>query len=96
MRQVRGLSVVYPLIVGAVTAVLLTAPIGSGGGMQIGAPLYIGAVIAAVTFAMDRLLRIPFDRLAPPSAFVLIPFVASALGVLAGWWALHNTMGGPV
>ena len=92
----RGPSLVYPMILGGVVSALLVAPIGIGGTFQYGAWLYIGIVIAAVTFAVDRLLRIPFDRLAPPSAFVLIPIVASVAGILAGWWAVNYTMGGPV
>jgi hypothetical protein len=91
----RGLSVAYPLILGGVVSALLIAPIGIGGDFQVGAWLYVGIVIAAVTFALDRLLRIPFDRWAPASAFVLIPIAAGAIGVLAGWWAVHYTMGGP-
>ena len=94
--HLRGFSVAYPLILGAVVSAVLVAPIGIGGKAQIGAWLYIWIVIAAVTFGLDRLLRIPFDRWAPASAFVLIPFLASAVGTLAGWWALQNTMGGPV
>jgi len=92
----KGLSVAYPLIVGGVASVLLTAPVGFGGGLQYGSWIYIGIIIAAVTFALDRLLRIPFNRWAPASAFLLIPFAASAVGFLVGWWALNNTMGGPV
>ena len=55
-----------------------------------------GIVVAAVTFALDRLLRIPFNRWAPVIAFVWIPIIASAIGILAGWWAINYTMGGPV
>lgn len=96
VRQMPGLSVVYPLILGGVVSALLVAPIGIGGAFQYGAWLYVGIVIAAVTFALDRLLRSPFNRWAPPSAFVLIPIAASAAGILAGWWAVNYTMGGPV
>ena len=86
---------VYALILGGAASALLVAPIGMGGGLQVGGWLYIGIVIAAVTLSLDRLIRVPFDRWAPASAFVLIPFAAGSIGILVGWWALHNTMGGP-
>ena len=86
----------YALVLGGVVSALLVAPIGIGGDLQIGAWLYVAGVIAAVTLVVDRVLRIPFDRWAPASAFVLIPIAASAVGILAGWWALNYTMGGPV
>jgi hypothetical protein len=94
--RIRGISLAYPFVVGAVISALLVAPIGIGGQGQVGAWLYVALVIAVVTFAFDRLLRIPFGRWAPPHAFVWIPFAATAVGILAGWWALNNTMGGPV
>lgn len=75
---------------------LLVAPVGIGGQLLVGAWLYIGIVVAAVTFALDRLLRIPFNRWAPAIAFFWIPIIASAIGILAGWWAINYTMGGPV
>lgn len=90
------LSLIYPLILGAAASFLLVAPIGIGGDLQFGAWLYIGLVIAAVTFAIDLLLRRPFGRLAPPRAFMVIPIAAGVGGIFAGWWALTNTMGGPV
>lgn len=96
MRPVRGLSLAYPFILGGVVSALLILPIGIGGQFQYGAWLYVGIVIAVVTLAVDRLLRIPFDRWAPAAAFVLIPIGASAIGILAGWWAVNYTMGGPV
>jgi hypothetical protein len=81
---------------GGVISALLVAPVGIGGTSQYGAWLYVWTVIAVVTFALDRLLRIPFTRCAPPGAFVLIPLVATVVGALAGWWAVNYTMGGPV
>ena len=84
------------MILGGVVSALVIAPVGIGGDFQIGAWLYVEIVIAAVTFALDRLLRIPFERWAPASGFILIPLAASAIGMLAGWWAVHSTMGGPV
>lgn len=96
MRQLLGLSRAYPLILGGVVSALLVAPIGIGGENQYGVWLYIGIIIAVVTFALDRLLRVPFARWAPPSAFALIPIVASTIGILFGWWAVNYTMGGPV
>ena len=83
------------MILGGVISALFIAPIGIGGDFQYGAWLYVGIVIAGVTFALDRLLRIPFNRWASSSAFILIPIAASAVGILAGWLALHNSMGGP-
>jgi hypothetical protein len=74
---------------------LLVAPVGIGCQAAVGAWLYIGTIVAAVTFALEPLLRIPFNRWAPASVFVLIPVAASAVGIVVGWWALHNTMGGP-
>lgn len=94
--QWPGLSAAYPLIVGGVVSALLVAPIGIGGVFQYGAWLYVAAVVAGVTFAIDRLLRIPLARWAPPNAFIMIPFVAAAIGILVGWWAVNYTMGGPV
>ena len=85
----------YPLILGAVVSALLTIPIGIGGAFQFGAWLYVGFVIAAVTFVVDRLLRGSFGRWASPAAFVLIPIVASGFGIVAGWLAVTQTMGGP-
>jgi hypothetical protein len=93
---VRALSIADPLVLGAGISALLIAPIGHGGDSQYGAWLYVGVVIAVVTFVLDRLLRIPFSRWAPAMAFVLIPITASAVGVIAGWWAVNNTMGGSV
>jgi len=91
---VRGLSTAYPLILCGVVSALLVAPIGIGGDFRYGAWLYVGVVIAAATFILDRLLRVPFDRWAPPRAFVLIPILASGFGTIAGWWAVNDTMGG--
>jgi len=93
---VRGLSIAYPLVLGGVVSALLIAPMGIGGDSRYGAWLYVGVVVAVVTFVLDRLLRIPFRRWAPAKAFVLIPIMASAVGVIAGWWAVNNTMAGPV
>ena len=90
------LSLTYPLILGAAASFLLVAPIGIGGDLQYGAWLYVGIVIASVTFVIDRLLQRPFGRLAPPRAFLVIPIAAGAVGILAGWWALTYSMGGPV
>lgn len=96
VRRLPSLSVAYPLILGGVVSALLVAPIGIGGNLQYGAWLYVGIVIAAVTFGLDRLLRILFERSAPAAGFVLIPIAASTVGILAGWLALNFTMGGPV
>ena len=93
---VRGLSLLYPLVVGSVISLLLVTPIGIGGAAQAGAWVYVAGVIAAVTYICDHLLRIPFDRAAPEKAFILIPFIVSGFGILAGWWATNYTMGGPV
>jgi hypothetical protein len=84
------------LILGGAVSALLIAPIGIGGDSQYGAWLYIGIFVAVVTSVLDRLLRLAFHGWAPASVFVLIPFVAGAVGVIAGWWAVNNTMGGPV
>lgn len=92
----RRLLEAYPLILGGVVSALLVAPVGFGGQLHVGAWLYIGIVVAAVTFVLDRLLRIPFDRWAPAGALFWIPISASATGILAGWLAINYTMGGPV
>jgi hypothetical protein len=98
VSSVRRLSLAYALILGAVVSALLVWPIGVGGTAAWGAWLYIALVIAVVTFGIDRLLRIPFVRWSAPAAsFVLIiPLAAGALGIIAGWLAATNTMGGPV
>lgn len=96
MPPVPPLSLAYPLILGAAASFLLVAPIGIGGDLQYGAWLYVGIVIAAVTFAIDRLLQRPFGRLAPPRGFMVIPIAAGVVGILAGWLAVNYTMGGPV
>jgi len=88
--------VAYPVILGGVVSALLVSPAGIGGAFRYGAWLYVGVVIAATTLILDRLLRVPFDRWAPPPAFVLIPILAGCFGILAGWWAVTHTMGGPV
>lgn len=92
----RRLLAGYPLILGGAASALLVNPIGIGGDFGIGAWILIGAVIAAVTFALDRYLRGPFTRWAPANAFVLIPITASAVGIIAGWLAANNLIvGGP-
>ena len=55
--------------------------------------IYLGIIIAVVTMAVDTIFRALLDRW--PVTAVVIPLIASAAGVAAGWWALHNTMGGP-
>ena len=97
MLKVPDLSVVYPLPVGAVVSALFVWPMGIGGSAEWGAWLYVALAIALVTFALDRLLRIPFRRrTVPAAASVVIPIAASAIGIVAGWWAVNKTMGGPV
>jgi len=86
----------YPLILGGVVSALLIAPIGIGGDFRYGAWLCVGFVIAGVTLILDRLLRIAFDHWTLTRAFVLIPILASCFGILAGWWTVNYTMGGPV
>lgn len=95
-RPPRALSVAYALLLGGAASALLIAPVGAGGTTQLGAWLYVGAVIAAATRASEWLLVRLFDRWMPPSAYLLIGIIASAIGVLLGWWAATYTMGGPV
>ena len=84
--------VLYAVIVGAVAGILLARTIDPVV-MHTGTALYLGVIVAVATMAVDTILRALLDRW--PVAAAVIPFVASAAGVAAGWWALHNTMGGP-
>lgn len=96
-RRHRVKVVLYALVVGAVAGILLAStvePVGLRGGMDTGAPIYLGVIVAVSIVVVDTVLRAVLDRW--PMTAAVIPLVASAAGVLAGWWALHNTMGGPV
>ncbi len=94
-RWMRGLSVLYPVVLGGVVSALLIAPIGLGGESRYGAWLYVGIVIAVVTFLVDRLLRMMRARRGPTRLSIVIPALASCVGIMAGWWAVNYTMGGP-
>ena len=91
-RRRRIGMVLYAVIVGAFTGILLARTIDPEV-THTGTALYMGMVVAVVTIAVDTILRALLDRW--PIAAAGIPFAASAAGVLAGWWALNNTMGGP-
>lgn len=95
-RPSRDLSVAYALLLGGAGSALLIGPVGVGGTTEIGAWLYVGAVIAAATGASEWVLRRLFDHWLPPGAYLLIGIVASAIGLVLGWWAATYTMGGPV
>ena len=95
-RHRRIGTVLYAVVVGAVAGILLAQtvqPVGLDLGLDTGTPIYLGIIIAVVTMAVDTILRALLDRW--PVTAVVIPLIASAAGVAAGWWALHNTMGGP-
>jgi hypothetical protein len=95
-RRRRIGTVRYAVIVGAVAGILLAQtvqPVGLGLGLDTGAPIYLGIIVALATMAVDTILRALLDRW--PVTPAIIPVIASAAGVVAGWWALHNTMGGP-
>lgn len=95
-RPSRDLSVAFALLLGGAGSALLIGPVGVGGTTEVGAWLYVGAVIAVATGASEWVLRRLFDRWLPPGAYLLIGIVASAIGLLLGWWAANYTMGGPV
>ena len=84
--------VLYAVIVGAVAGILLARTIDPVV-MHTGTALYLGVIVAVVTVAADTILRAVLDRW--PVTAAVIPLIASAAGVAAGWWALYNTMGGP-
>lgn len=87
----------YPVLVAAAASLLVVLPKGIGGTAELGALLYIGVVAGVVTAIADRLLRSVFNRLpAPAPTYVIVPLIATLAGVAAGWWAVNNTMGGPV
>ena len=95
-RRRRLGTVLYAVVVGAVAGMLLArtvGPVGLGLGLDTGTPIYLGIIVAVATMAVDTILRALLDRW--PIAAVVIPLIASVVGVAAGWWALHNTMGGP-
>ena len=61
----RRLVITYALIVGAVAGILTAStiePVGVGGGMDTGAPLYLGAIVTASIIVVDTILRIVLDR----------------------------------
>ena len=85
------------IVVAAVAAAVLVLPMGIGGDAAIGAWLYVGFVIAAVTVVVERALGLVFHRLSMrPATFLIVRLIASGLGIVAGWWVVNNTMGGPV
>ena len=95
-RRRRIGTVLYAVVVGAVAGILLAQtvqPVGLDLGTDTGTPIYLGIIVAVVTMAVDTILRALLDRW--PVTAAVIPLIASAAGVAAGWWALHNTMGGP-
>lgn len=94
MPRRSAFPLIYALALGAAVSAALVLPTGIGGIAQYGAWLYVGAITSIVTLAVDRFLHILFERWAPPEAFIVIPFLETALGVLAGLWA-NNSMGGP-
>jgi hypothetical protein len=67
--------------------------VGPSLGTDTGTPIYLGIIVAVATVAVDTILRALLDRW--PVSAVIIPLIASAAGIAAGWWALHNTTGGP-
>jgi len=91
-RRRRVGTVLYAVVVGAVAGILLARtvqPVGLDLSIDTGAPIYLGFIVAVATMAVDAIPRALLDRW--PVTAMIIPLIASA----AGWWALHNTMGGP-
>jgi len=86
--------IAYSLVLGGIASALLVTGRGIGGSLRIGAWIYIGVIISAVTFAIATLIdRLSGDR--TPALLVTFAVVAGVIGVLVGEWAFNNTMGGP-
>lgn len=96
MRNPGRLGWVYPFVVGAIVAVLLVAPVRHANASEaLVVWLYIATIISLSTLVIDKVIRVGFDRLSPSGPRIWIPFVAIAIGIFLGWYAL-GAMSGPV
>jgi hypothetical protein len=91
----RRLSAAWAFLAAVIGGVVFVQPWKIAGDMRIGTPLYIGSVIWIVTYTLDRGIRLVLGRHGDDGNQLWIPVVTAVIGLLAGEWALTNTMGGP-